>query len=426
MMNHFSMRTRHGCGMLRVVAVALGLALPAPLWAGALYVYEMGSPADVGTAGAGMAAKAQNASTVFTNPAGMTRFDQPELLVSGVGMYLHAPFDPNSSTTVQGSDGQTSELFGGGSVSYVHPLTPRLSLGITAQNNFGLALNWSSQWVGRYQSVNEWLIAPQVQPTVAWKVNDWLSVGGGPALTLAYISEKKRVSNLDPARGDGKLRYSDSDFAVQGNFGIMIEPDPQTRIGVRYLTETKLDFQDGLHLSNVGPVISQAKTASLKLGVRMPQAVNVAVFRQLTDKWALLGDVGWEEWSHFGEIDAQVRADGSGTSLDLDTRDVWHFGIGAQYRYTPQWLLTGGFSYDTSMSSDGKRPIILPVGQMYRYGAGFEYYKRDDLTIGGGLDLVWEGNVPVADAGNNFAGTVNGKYTDAYFVFASVYASWRF
>jgi len=153
MMRDISMRDDQVFSLLGVATIALVVVFPGPLWAGALYVYEMGSPADVGTAGAGMAAKAQNASTVFTNPAGMTRFDQPELLVSGVGMYLHAPFDPDSSTTVQGSDGQTSELFGGGSASYVHPLTPRLSLGITAQNNFGLALNWSSQWVGRYQSV---------------------------------------------------------------------------------------------------------------------------------------------------------------------------------------------------------------------------------------------------------------------------------
>ena len=409
-----------------VVVFALCFCFPTWTWAGALYVYEMGSPADIGTTGAGMAAKAQNASTAFTNPAGMTRFDRPELLVSGVGMYLHAPFEPDNNTTVVGSDGQTNELFGGGSFSYIHPVTSRLNVGVTAQNNFGLALNWSSQWVGRYQSVNEWLIAPQVQPTLAYKVNDWLSVGGGPAFTLGYISEKKRVANLDPARGDGKLRYSDSEFAVQGNFGIMIEPDPQTRIGVRYLTETKLNFKDGLNLSNVGPIVSQANSLSLKLGVRMPQTVNVAVFRQLTDKWALLGDIGWEEWSRFGEIDAQVRADGSGTTLDLDTRDVWHFGIGAQYQYTPQWLLSAGFSYDTSMSSDANRPIILPVASMYRYGAGCEYAKSDELKIGAGLDFVWEGNVPVADAGNAFAGQASGRYTDAYFVFASVYATWKF
>jgi long-chain fatty acid transport protein len=89
--------------VLRIVAFALCFSLPVRLWAGALYVPEMGSPADVATAGAGMAAKAQNASTVFTNPAGMTRFDKPELLVSGVGMYLHAPFKPDSSTMVDGS-----------------------------------------------------------------------------------------------------------------------------------------------------------------------------------------------------------------------------------------------------------------------------------------------------------------------------------
>ena len=167
-----------------VVVFALCFCFPTWTWAGALYVYEMGSPADIGTTGAGMAAKAQNASTAFTNPAGMTRFDRPELLVSGVGMYLHAPFEPDNNTTVVGSDGQTNELFGGGSFSYIHPVTSRLNVGLTAQNNFVLALNWRSQWVGRYQSVNEWLIAPQVQPTLAYRVNDWLSVGGGPALTL--------------------------------------------------------------------------------------------------------------------------------------------------------------------------------------------------------------------------------------------------
>jgi long-subunit fatty acid transport protein len=97
-----------------------------------------------------------------------------------------------------------------------------------------------------------------------------------------------------------------------------------------------------------------------------------------------------------------------------------------RYPYKPEWLLSAGFSYDTSMSSDATRPSILPVGKMYRYGAGVEYNKRDDLTIGAGLDFVWEGNVPVKESGNNLAGTVQGKYEDAYFVLASVYASWRF
>ncbi|MEA3244425.1 MAG: outer membrane protein transport protein [Pseudomonadota bacterium] len=408
------------------VGFVLITSLPIQAWAGAAYIYEFGSPTDVGTAGAGFAVKAQNASTVFGNPAGMTRFDQPELLAAGVGMYLKLPFQPDGKTTVDGSDGQSSEFSGTGSFGYIHPITPSLSVGVSAQNYFGLALDWSSKWVGRYEVVDETLIAPQVQPTVAWKVNDWLSVGGGAALTLGYLADKKRVFNADPARGDGKLRYSDTDFAVQGNFGIMIEPNERTRFGLRYLTETELNFKDGLHLSNVGPIVGQAKGEALELQIRMPQAVNFSAFHQLNDQWALLGDIGWEEWSCFGQINVQVDPSGNTSKLDLNMRDVWHFGVGAQYQYTPQWLLTAGVSYDTSMSTDKTRPVQLPLGTMYRYGVGFEYEKRKELTIGAGLDFMWEGNLPVAPAGNALAGEVSGKYENVYFVFASVYGKWTF
>jgi long-chain fatty acid transport protein len=402
------------------------MILPAQAWAGAAYIYEMGSPTDIGTTGVGVASKAQNASTVFGNPAGMMRFDQPELLAAGVALYLKAPFQPDGNTTVDGSDGQTSQIFGAGSFGYIHPVTSSLSVGVSAQSYFGLSLDWSSKWVGRYEVVEETLVAPQVQPTVAWEVNDWLSVGGGAALTLGYLVDKKRMFNADPSRGDGKLRYSDTDFAVQGNFGIMIEPNERTRFGLRYLTETELDFKDGLHLSNVGPGVSTAKGDTLELGIRMPQAVNFSAFHQFNDQWVFLGDIGWEEWSRFGEINVQVDHAGNSSTVDLDFRDVWHFGVGAQYQYTPQWLLTAGVSYDTSMSTDKTRPILLPLGAMYRYGVGFEYEKRKELTLGAGLDFVWEGNLPVAPSGNALAGEVSGKYENVYFVFASIYGKWTF
>jgi long-chain fatty acid transport protein len=158
----------------------------------------------------------------------------------------------------------------------------------------------------------------------------------------------------------------------------------------------------------------------------MPQAVNFSAFHQLNDQWVLLGDVGWEEWSRMGQINVQVTPQGNSSALDLDFRVVWHFAVGTQYQYTPQWMLSAGFAYDTSMSSDRTRPILLPFGAMYRYGAGLEYKKREDLTIGAGMEFFWEGNLPVAQSGNALAGEVGGKYKDVYFVFASVYGKWRF
>ena len=106
--------------------------------------------------------------------------------------------------------------------------------------------------------------------------------------------------------------------------------------------------------------------------------------------------------------------------VDEDFRDVWHFGVGAEYKYKRRWELTAGFSLDTSMSSDRTRPITIPLGTMYRYAVGFKHNVRDDLTVGGGLSWIWEGNLPVKEAGG-----VNGKYSRVSISVLSIYARWH-
>ena len=114
--------------------------------AGALYIYETGSPTETAFGGAGMAARAQDAGTVFTNPAGMTRFNGNATLASGGLLYLYAPFDTSKETTISGTDGSATEFFPYGSFAYIHSVSDRLKLGVSAQNNFGLALDW--RWTG--------------------------------------------------------------------------------------------------------------------------------------------------------------------------------------------------------------------------------------------------------------------------------------
>jgi long-chain fatty acid transport protein len=411
-----------------LVSAGVMSAIPStPAHAGAAYIYEMGNPTDTPYASAGLAARAGDAGTVFTNPAGMTRFESSEMLGAATPLYIYANYDPDENTTVSGSDGQTSELLAAGSLAYVHPVSDRLTLGISAQNFFGLTLDWSDNWVGRYTSVSATVIAPQVQPTVAYKVTDWLSIGAGAGLTVGYLSDKLRADNPVPGQPDGKIRYSDTDFAVQGNFGLMIEPSENTRIGVRYLTETDLNFKDGLNISGVGslpdldPDSDLANPANgVDLGMKMPQSVMAGIYHRIDDKLAVLGSVGWDEWSRFGRV--QVVVDGTDLNVTEDEgfRDTWHFGVAAEYQYSPRWKLTGGVSYDTSMASDATRPLVLPLGAMYRYGLGFQYQKSEDLTLGGGLTFLWEGNLPTKPTGG-----VSGKYENVSITFLSFYARWH-
>ena len=397
----------------RLLVVAGLATLPGTTLAGALYFPEMSSASEAGYAGAGMVARANDAGTAFSNPAGMTRFDEPEMLAGATGVYIEANFKPQrENTTVDGKDGKINRrVIPAGSFAYVKPVSDRLSLGFSVHNYMGLAIDWKDDWVGRYTAVDVAVLAPQFQPSVGYKVNDWLSVGAGTALTLGYLMDKSRVAQEDG--NDGKMKLSDSDWAMQYNVGVMIEPWEHTRIGIRYLTETDLNFKDAPRVTGID------NTPQLDLGIKMPQNITAGIHHQWDDKWALLGSVGWEEFSRFGKIQVGIAEDEISTTLDEDFRDVWHFGVGTEYKYAPDWEMTAGFSLDTSMSSDRTRPIVIPLGTMYRYGLGFKHRLRDNLILGGGFTFIWEGNLPVKDTG-----TTAGKYDRVSISVLSFYARW--
>ena len=412
---------RFGRTALAVMALA-----PTFAHAGALYFYEMSNASETGYAGVGMTARANDSGTVFTNPAGMMQFDESAMLAGATGVYIDAGFKTNSNNTVTGrSAGVNKRVIPAGSFSYLRPLNDKWSVGISAHNYFGLAIDWPADWVGRASSVNVAILAPQLQPTVGYRVNDWLSVGAGAALTLGYLREKLRPDALTPGGfPDAKTRISDTDFAVQGNFGFMLEPWDHTRIGIRYLTETDLDFEDDPDTSWRDP-LGQAlgsPNIDLDLGITMPQEIQVAVHHRLNDRLNLLGGIGWAEISQFGRIQVDIDDNGiPGTTVNEDFRDVWNFGIATEFQWTPATQLTAGLHMDTSMSTDRTRPITIPLGTLYRYAIGFKHQPRKDgVTVGGGLSYVYEGNLPVADTA---AGTA-GKYKNVALWIFSFYGKW--
>ena len=409
--------------LIFITGTILAVICPGLVYAGAAYIYEMANPSDTGYAGAGLAGRAGDAGTVFTNPAGMTRFKEPTIQAGLTPLYLYGPFNPDENTTVDGSDGDTTLFFAGANFAYIHPVSDDLKLGISMGNFFGLALDWGDNWVGRYIATKTTLIAPQLQPTAAYRINNWLSIGAGAALTMGYLKDKAEVKSLIPGGDDGRYEFSDTDFAVQGNFGVMIEPSENTRIGVRYLTETDLDFKDKIDASNVGPVFD--RLPRLDLGMKMPQSIMAGVYHRLNDQWALLGSVGWDDWSRFGRVNVDLSGTEPEARVDAGFDDTWHFGVGAEYQYSPDVMLTAGFSYDSSMSDSDTRPINMPLGHMYRYGVGFKYRKSDKVTLGGGFSFLWEGDLPIKTAGNEQKGFVGGQYDNVFLSFLSFYIQWN-
>src|SRR5215471_12982094 len=136
------------CGALALSLAAL--ARPRAASAGGFFLYEIGTP-DVGLASAGYAARAQDASTVFTNPAGMTMLDHSQMLAGIQPIYGHLQFAQDASTTTRGTDGGNALVpLPSGSFFYVYSLNSRLKFGFGSCAYFGGALEYNLNWVGRY------------------------------------------------------------------------------------------------------------------------------------------------------------------------------------------------------------------------------------------------------------------------------------
>jgi long-chain fatty acid transport protein len=365
--------------------------------AGGLYLYELGTP-DVGTAAAGWAARAQDAGTVFTNPAGMTRLEKSELLVGIQPLYLHSEFSPDVDTTTSGPDGDASTWLPAGGLYYVHNLMPKLKIGASVVGYFGLGLEYENDWVGRYYVQEIKLQALGIQPALAYQVTDWLSLGAGVVALYGVLEEKVAVNNIGP--DDGKLKLEDDDWTYQVNLGVLLEPRKGTRFGLTYLSEGDLKFKDKPDFSNLGPGLEAALRAKglldakIKIDFTMPQALMLSAYHELTDRWAIMGNLGWQDWSEFGKVGVTVASeDASSLTVDRNYKDTWHAAVGTHYRVAAPWLLTAGVAYDSSMVDDDDRTPDLPLGEQWRFGLGARYDWSEKLALGVGYTFLWGGDL---------------------------------
>jgi len=403
-------------------------------WGGGFFLYETGTQ-DVGLASAGYGAGTVDPSTLFTNPAGMTHLEGDQLMVNLQGLVPKLQFSPDSGSTKTGTDGgQALVPLPGGSVFYEHSLTKDLKIGIGTFAYFGGALEYNLNWVGRYFLQGATIIGQSVQPTIAYRVNKWLSVGAGPIFMIGYLREKVAINNVDPNLGDGKLKLQDWALGYGGNIGVMLEPLADTRIGITYLTPVSLNFNPATNFTGLGPGLTALLlkrgllTGSVDLGLTVPQAVTLGIFHQFNDRFAIMGNINWQQWSHFGEVEVGVNsADPKNLTTNLHYKDTGHIAIGGQYRPQDKWLLMAGFAFDSTMINESNRTVSAPIGSQYRYGLGavYEYSKR--LKLGFDYELQWWGNLSLTHGrGGDARGTVSGTFGDTFINFFCANVTYKF
>jgi len=407
-------------------ALACGAVLPQSLQAGGIELYEIATP-DVGLASAGYAARAQDASTVFRNPAGMSLLPGSQFQGGLQLTYGNVAFSPNASTTISGGGGGNAiGALPAAGLFFSQQLSDRWAVGLGAFSYFGLVEKFDDNWVGRYYAQKAALLGMSLMPAVSFKATDWLSLGAGLNAMYGYMDTEVAVRTL--AAGDGQLKVKDETWGFGGNAGVMIEPRKGTRIGVTYLSPVRLDFKATPTFSNLGRFGSVLvdNPSPLNLGMTVPQSVMLGGYHELNAKWALMADVGWQNWSQFGKVDVGVdSASPSSLTKNLKYDDTWHGAIGAQYHASEQWLLSAGFAYDSSAVSDANRTLALPMGEAYRFGLGAQWQVSKAISLGAAYEFMWAGDMPVTQ-NSPYRGRVSGSFANSWFSFFDLNMTWKF
>jgi long-chain fatty acid transport protein len=397
-----------------------------PVHAGGLWLTLQPTP-DMGVGSAGSQAAGFDASTATANPAAMTRLDRSQVETGLMGIYVDSKFDVKNAKYGDNGGGNAGYFSPVPTLNYVHSLSPDFKLGIGVGSYFGLGLNYSNEWAGKYYVQSASFTTLAINPTIGYRITPWLSVGGGVSAVQGKLSERVAVNKrpFDPNEvDDGRLKYDASDVGYGYNLGVLFEVSPQTRVGVTYVSQVNLDFKDEMRFKNMeGSVLGRLLGAAglldaqLKINVNIPEQLALGAYHALTDNLALVGTVNWQNWSQFGQPEISV-ADSNTVTANLDYQDTYHAGIGAYYRVAEPWLLMVGFGYDTSpTSSSSERSPVLPLGATFTYSAGVQYDWNKDFSVGVAYALIDAGKAKINRSGGPLKGDLEGEY-DTNFIHA--------
>lgn len=418
-----------------LLAVSISLALSNTVYAAGFALIE-NSASGMGNAFAGASAVAEDPSTTWFNPAGMAELGEG-IQVSSAGHIII----PKAKFTNKGSwvnpaltggdfDAAKSALIGknddGGKAAFVpnayavKRLNEKLTAGVAINAPFGLETNYDDDWIGRYNALDSAMQTVNINPNLAYEVNEQLTFGGG--VNLQYITVElgsaidssaacrsiasaansgdlllsclKAVPTLSNKATDSKVVISGDDVSFSYNLGALYKPNPKTKLGLSYRAATnhelegKADYTVNAALQPIltATGVTRFNDVDVKAEANLPDTLSLSVAHKVNDKLELLGDVTRTGWSSFERLRVTAKDTGAVvTNVDEKWKDANRYSIGANYQYNDRVKLRAGVAFDESPVPDAKyrTPRIPDADRTWlALGANYQLNKRSSLDLG--------------------------------------------
>lgn len=368
-----------------ISALILIGSLPQAVSAAGFAIKEQ-SVTSLGRAFAGSAAVAEDASTIFFNPAGLTYLERGELdlglnYIKPQSEFRNDGSNINNAIPLTGGNGGDA-----GSEAFVpnfflsHPVNDKVTLGLGVTAPFGLVTEYRDDWVGKYLAVKSEMLTVNFNPTIAIKASEKLSLGFGVSAQYIDVKLSKMVDlGGDPNVADARAKLKGDDWGYGINMGLLYQATEQTRIGLAYRSKISNTLEgDGTLKTNTGTTLADEKITA---GLDLPEIISLAIHHDINDQWAVMADATWTRWSRFEEL--LIESDGIlATQKPEDWENSMRYGIGLSYQHNDKWQFRTGIAYDeTPIPNSQRRTARIPGTDRKWVAFGASYHYSDNIVI---------------------------------------------
>jgi len=420
-----------------------------------------------GTSYAGAAAVAEDASTIYFNPAGMTRLSGQQIVVAGHVVSPQADFTNAGSTDafgqpLQGANSSTGDPALIPNFYYSLQMTDDTFFGVGINVPFGLATEYDDGWVGRYHALNSEISSININPSFAWKATETLSVGFGISLQYVDLSLTNNIDsyaacvNLASQSGGaftgpdcalaGMVEFgdaaTDSHVKLEGdsveigwNAGIMLDLKDNSRMGIAYRSAIKHNVEgDSTYALYQGlqPFADNFTAASgfnvlqsgaLEATAELPDSFSVSFAGEINDKWTALVDWTWTGWGKLDVITIRQAGGvpGQEPTLELNYRNTNRYSLGALYHHTDKLVYRGGIAYDeTPIRSPESTSARIPGNNRTWLSFGAGYDISDKWTVDVGYSHLFISDTEINNGGASSSNaTLVGSYESSVDIFSA-------
>lgn len=383
------------------IVFCIALLLPNFIYAAGFALIEQ-SVSGLGNAYSGGAASAEDVSTIYYNPAGLTKIKGNQFITGGYLIIPSAKFTNEGSKVVTGAPMTGGNGGDGGEASFVpnlyfaSQLTDKTVVGIGVTVPFGLTTKYDNDWVGRYHGVKSHLKTINIMPVIAHKVSNKLSVGGGINLTYAKAELTNAVDfgliALGPAQSqsaDGFVKLEGDNWAFGFNAGLLYEFTENTRMGITYHSKVKHKLKGDADFTvpqgMPAPIYSAFRDSAITAKLTTPADISVSLYHQINPRWAVMGDIKWTDWSVFDEIRIKFESGLQDNVTTTNWKSSFRYSLGASYKPDNKWIFRTGIALDkTPIRDETYRTPRIPCEDRIwiAFGAGYQISKSASVDLG--------------------------------------------